>query len=378
MNALDQITPKEALALVRWFQSHERSLPWRHTGDPYQVWLSEIMLQQTRVEFVKERFLAFRSDLPDITSLAACSEDHLMKLWEGMGYYSRARNLQKCARVLCEQYHGQLPADPSLLQQLPGIGPYTAGAISALAFGIPVPAVDGNVLRVLTRLFGITDDIREPAVRLRLEQDIAAFYETSGKQLRQEEPTLVQDFTQGLMELGAIVCVPNGAPHCEECPWQSVCHACREHSFDRIPFRSPLRERRIIDRTILVIRDGSRFLLRQRPKKGLLAGLYEFPGIDGTLDQRQAIAEAEKLGAVCMQIHRLPDSRHVFTHLEWHMTAYEILTASVDPLQGDGILLLNKKELAEFAVPSAFHAYLEYYDLKDQPFRRSPLRKPRK
>jgi len=378
MNSQDQITAEAALSLVHWFQSHERSLPWRHTGDPYQVWLSEIMLQQTRVEFVKDRFLSFRSDLPDIESLAACSEDHLMKLWEGMGYYSRARNLQKCARVLCEQYHGQLPADPALLQQLPGIGPYTAGAISALAFGLPVPAVDGNVLRVLCRLFGIADDIRNPAVRIRLEQDIAAFYAECGGTLKQQEPTLVQDFTQGLMELGALICIPNGAPQCGQCPWQEICHACREKSWDRIPFRSPLKQRRIVSRTILIIRDGSRFLLRQRPEKGLLAGLYEFPGIDGTLTPREAVAAAESLGASCMQIHRLPDSKHVFTHLEWHMTAYEIRTASVDALSGDGILLLNKKELAEFAVPSAFHAYLEYYDLKDQPFRRSPLRKPRK
>ncbi|MGN1388774.1 MAG: A/G-specific adenine glycosylase [Bulleidia sp.] len=359
-----EITFEQALLLTSWFQKNQRILPWRNTGNPYDVWLSEIMLQQTRVEFVKERFIQFRKELPDISALAECEDDRLMKLWEGMGYYSRARNLKKCAQSVMKEYGGVLPRDPAELRKLPGIGPYTSGAIAAIAYGLPVPAVDGNVLRVLARLFSDPSDIRNPETRKSYEAVISAFYEKHLSEAENADPDFVSHFTQGLMELGALVCVPNGEPHCEGCPWQLFCQAHLEQKTDEIPFRSALKERKIVKRTLLVIRDGERFLLRKRPDHGLLAGLYEFPGIDEWLDASQAAEAAEKLFHVLpLRIRALPDSKHLFTHLEWDMRAYEIRIADLSTMNAENCLLLTEKELAETAVPSAFRAIKAWYSL---------------
>ena len=349
------------LSLLAWYRSHKRRLPWRDTGNPYDVWISEIMLQQTRVEFVKERFVRFRNALPDIPSLAFVSEDDLMKLWEGMGYYSRARNLKKCAQTVHDQYHDALPADYQTLLTLPGIGPYTAGAIAAIGFGIPVPAVDGNVLRVFARLMGDARDIRGTEIRKDIHACIARFWDTEGRELYQDDARFIPDVTQAWMELGALVCVPNGEPHCEECPLRNTCIAYREHKTDTIPFRSPLKSRVIVPRTIAVIRDGSRFLLRKRPENGLLAGLYEFPGYDGTLDRNTLTAVLMEEGFVPLRITQLPSSKHVFSHAEWHMTAYEVQIENVEDVPMENAVLLTKKELQRFAVPSAFNAYKDYY-----------------
>ncbi|NCB33300.1 MAG: A/G-specific adenine glycosylase [Erysipelotrichia bacterium] len=363
MSENNQITAEDALSLTEWFRENKRDLPWRDTGNPYDVWLSEIMLQQTRVEFVRERFVRFKQALPDIASLAQCPPDRLMKLWEGMGYYSRARNLQKCAIQVMEQHGGQLPEDCSTLKKLPGIGPYTAGAISAIAFHHAVPAVDGNVLRVLARRFAAADDIRQAAVRIQFESDIQQFYQNNAV-LIQQTPSFPSLFTQALMELGALVCVPNGEPHCSVCPWQNQCLAAQKHLTDSIPVRSSLQKRRIIDRTLLIIRDGSRFLLHKRQNKGLLANLYEFYGVDQNLTSRQAVRECESLGFSVMRIHRLPDSKHIFTHLEWHMTAYEIQVADLENFSSREYCLADVNQLKELAIPSAFHAYKDYYMLK--------------
>lgn len=357
-----RITEEEAEKLVSWYKGNKRDLPWRNTGNPYHIWLSEIMLQQTRVEAVRERFVQFLRELPDIPSLASVSDDQLMKLWEGMGYYSRARNLKKCAQVLVMEYDGRLPEDPSLLVKLPGIGSYTAGAIAAQAYGNPVPAVDGNVLRVLARLFNCDRDIRKDETKKEAQAVIEDFYAEEGKTLA-EDPSFVSAFTQGLMELGAIVCVPNGAPHCDACPWCASCKAHLENTTDMIPYRSPLKERKLVQRTIFIIRDGSRFFLQKRPDKGLLAGLYEFPGVDKWLDEKQAVAFAEKQGWHVLHVHRLPDARHVFTHLEWQMKAYELQVDGILADERNDVLLLTKKELQSFAVPSAFKAYKQYYEL---------------
>jgi A/G-specific adenine glycosylase len=358
------MTPAAARQLIRWFRKNERDLPWRHTGNLYDVWLSEIMLQQTRVEAVRDRFIAFKQALPDIPALAASEEKELMKLWEGMGYYSRARNLQKCAQVLVKNYQGKLPEDVDSLQALPGIGSYTAGAIASLAYGRPEPAVDGNVLRVLSRLYGLRRDIRDPHLKQDLETMLREFLNTQTA-ARRKDPQYVSAFNQGLMELGALVCVPNGAPHCELCPWRRICTACRENLTDEIPVRSPKKPRRIEERTILVIRDGSRFLFRRRPAKGLLAGLYELPGLEGRQSREEAVKAAEALGFDVLQVHRLPDSKHIFSHVEWRMQAYEIRVGELSACQVPDCILVSKKELQRFAVPSAFHAYIEYYSLRD-------------
>ena len=253
--------------LLTWYLKNARSLPWREEPTPYRVWVSEIMLQQTRVEAVKPYFQRFITKLPDVAALADCPEDTLLKLWEGLGYYNRVRNMQKAARTVVEEYGGILPADYRALLSLTGIGSYTAGAIASIAYGIPVPAVDGNVLRVLTRLSGDASDIMKQTVKTALEEELLDFMpkDRAGA------------FNQALMELGATVCVPNGAPLCGECPWGGVCKACADGSWAYLPVKTRARERRIEERTVFVIRTGDRVVLNRRPKKGLLAGLYEFP-----------------------------------------------------------------------------------------------------
>ena len=345
-------------ALTEWYKQAKRDLPWRDTGDPYDVWLSEIMLQQTRVEAVKERFIQFRNELPDIASLAECDDERLMRLWEGMGYYSRARNLKKCAQVLVQDYDGKLPEDPELLKKLPGIGPYTAGAISSIAYSRAVPAVDGNVLRVMTRLYGMEDDIRNEQTKRKIEDIIAAYFDSAPL------PCRVSDFTQAWMELGALVCMPNGAPACNECPLSEMCRAHLDNRTDEIPCRSPLKQRKVIRKTILVIRDGSHFLLHKRPDTGLLAGLYEFPSIDRFLTRDEALEEVRKLGFDPLRIHVLPDAKHIFTHLEWHMHAFEIMTAGSLSCP-ENCILADKRDLAGRAIPNTFQVYKDYYSLRD-------------
>ena len=356
-----ELNAEQVNTLISWYRRNHRILPWRDTGNPYDVWLSEIMLQQTRVEFVKERFIRFKEALPDIPSLSAVSEDDLLKLWEGMGYYSRARNLKKCAQAVVTQYNGSLPADYDALLRLPGIGPYTAGAIASIAYGIPVPAVDGNVLRVFARLMGDPRDIRGNEIRNDINACITQFLRGPASDFVTEDSSFIPSFTQAWMELGALVCVPNGEPHCKDCPLNDTCRAHLDSQTAEIPFRSPLKARTVCERTIAVIRDGSRFLLRKRPENGLLAGLYEFPGYEGRLSRKELITVLNREGLTPLHIRKLPDSKHVFSHVEWHMTAYEVQIENVEsvPMQ-DGVLL-TKKELQKFAVPSAFKAYKEYY-----------------
>ena len=348
---------EDARKLCAWYETNKRALPWRDTGDPYHVWISEIMLQQTRIEAVKPKYEQFVKELPDIASLSECDDDRLMRLWEGLGYYSRARSLKKCAKVLVNEYDSKLPKDYDALKKLPGIGPYTAGAIASIAFHIPVPAVDGNVLRILARINADHGDIRNTETKNRLTAMLEDVY-GSGID--------ASSFNQGLMELGQTVCLPNGTPLCGQCPWQNICKAHQQNITDEIPYRSPLKPRKEVKRTILVIRDGSSFLLHQRPEKGLLAGLYEFCGYDSWLNRKEALKAAEDLGLQPLRIRKLPDSVHIFTHLEWHMHAYEVTVAGIDALIDESYVLADKKELAGLAVPSAFKTYTDWYALRDQ------------
>ena len=348
---------EDAGKLCAWYETNKRALPWRDTGDPYHVWISEIMLQQTRIEAVKPKYEQFIRELPDIASLSECDDDLLMRLWEGLGYYSRARSLKKCAKVLANEYDSKLPEDYDALKKLPGIGPYTAGAIASIAFHIPVPAVDGNVLRILARINADHNDIRNTENKNRLAAMLEDVYCSNID---------AGSFNQGLMELGQTLCLPNGTPLCGQCPWQNICRAHRQNLTDEIPYRSPLKPRKEVKRTILVIRDGSSFLLHRRPEKGLLAGLYEFCGYDGWLSQKEALKAAEDLGLQPLRIRKLADSVHIFTHLKWHMHAYEIAVAGIDTLIDESYVLADKKELAHLAVPSAFKTYTDWYALRDQ------------
>lgn len=354
-----EITVNDALALASWYTENKRALPWRDTNDPYDVWLSEIMLQQTRIEAVREKFILFRKELPTIEALASCKEDRLMRLWEGLGYYNRARNLQKCAKVIQSQYDGHLPNDYDALLSLPGIGPYTAGAIASIAFSIAVPAVDGNVLRVVARYHKDMRDVRDPLVKKETEEMIQHLFQ------HEEVRNAASLFNQGLMELGETICLPKGTVRCDNCPWHKSCLAHKEKMVDVIPHRSANKERKIIHRTLLVIRDGNRFVLHKRPASGLLAGLYEFIGIDKTLSASEALKETEKLGFHALHMKKLPSSKHIFTHLEWHMNAYEIRCEEIEELPGSDYIAKEKKELAHMAVPSAFKTYLDWYNLRD-------------
>ncbi len=352
---MNRLTHGQAEQLIRWYEANKRSLPWRDTGDPYHVWISEIMLQQTRIEAVTEKYRAFIEELPDIKSLAACDDDRLMRLWEGLGYYSRARNLKKCAAVLIEKYNGRLPEDAQTLRSLPGIGPYTAGAISSIAYGRAEAAVDGNVLRVLARLFAIRDDIREEKTKARITDTLNDVLSAGDLNYA--------SLSQGLMELGQTVCVP-GTPDCAVCPWKDSCLSYREHLTEEIPYRSRLKEKKTVERTVLVIRMSDRFLLRKRPQKGLLAGLYEFPGIEGYADREGVLAAVREMSLEPMRIRILSDAVHVFTHLEWHMKAYEIRVAETDDVP-PGCVFLTKEEMRNTALPSAFRTYIQWYALRE-------------
>ena len=341
-NVLDRL-PEPLLA---WYRANARDLPWRHTRDPYRVWVSEIMLQQTRVAAVLGYYARFLGAFPSVEALAAAPEDQLMKLWEGLGYYSRARNLQKCARLVTEQYGGRFPADYDALLALPGIGEYTAGAIASAAFGLRVPAVDGNVLRVVTRVTDCHDDIMDPKTKKAVRAQV--------ENIMPETAADIRIFNQATMELGATVCVPNGPPKCGDCPAAEFCLGRLRGTAEVLPVKKPKKARRAEEKTVFVLlRDGKTALCR-RPDTGLLAGLWEFPNVEGTLDEAAAAKAVEAMGLTALEWERKLTAKHIFTHVEWHMTGYVLRVSGagapeLEWVDGDG--------LREHAVPSAFGRY---------------------
>lgn len=340
--------------LLEWFRGNARVLPWREEPTPYRVWVSEIMLQQTRVEAVKPYFERFTTALPDIKALAECEEEKLLKLWEGLGYYNRVRNMQTAAKTVMEEYGGELPADYEKLLKLKGIGHYTAGAIASIAYKIPVPAVDGNVLRVISRVSADDSDIMKQSVRTAMESAL----------LQIMPRTEASAFNQALMELGAMVCVPNGAPKCEACPWQEFCEARLQDRWQEIPVKSKAKPRRIEKKTVFIIRDGEKIVLRKRPSKGLLAGLYEFPNTSGHLSEEEALLWIKEQKLSPIRIQKLEPAKHIFSHVEWHMTGYVI---RVDELMEhkSGMLFVDVKESEEqYPIPAAFAAYTKYMNIR--------------
>ncbi len=335
--------------LVRWYRKSHRILPWRDTNNAYLIWVSEIMLQQTRVEAVKPYFERFVTCLPDVRALAQCQEEKLLKLWEGLGYYNRVRNMQRAARVVVEQYGGTLPRDVQKLLALPGIGRYTAGAIASIAYGIPVPAVDGNVLRVIARVTRDRRDILNQSVKKQVEEAL----------LKVMPADCPGDFNQALMELGAVVCVPNGMVQCEVCPLTDFCLARASGCVGELPVRKGKKPRKIEKRTILVIHDADRVALRRRGEKGLLAGLYELPGAEGHLSEEEALALVADWDLDALRIKPLAPARHLFTHVEWQMIGYEICVAALDQVRYRDLIFVNREDTKEkYAVPSAFNPYM--------------------
>lgn len=341
--------------LLAWFDANARVLPWRENPTPYRVWVSEIMLQQTRVEAVKPFFERFVAALPDVKALAACPEDELLKLWEGLGYYNRVRNMQSAAQTVVEIYGGEMPADYEKLLDLKGIGSYTAGAVASIAFGIPVPAVDGNVLRVISRVTASREDIMKQSVRKRMEEELKAVM-PQGR---------AGDFNQALMELGAMVCVPNGMAKCEACPLRTLCIAHAENIVMELPKKAPKKPRRIEQRTVLVIKDGDKAAIHKRPKKGLLAGLYELPNLEGHLSDEEVLSYLKEKNLSPIRIQKLGDSKHIFSHIEWHMQGYVIRVEELeDGDMGDMIFVEPAQTEEKYPIPAAFSAYTDYLQIK--------------
>ena len=335
---------EKALPLIAdWDAAVRRPLPWRDAPTPYRVWISEIMLQQTRIEAVIPYYERFLAALPTVPSLAKVNENALLKLWEGLGYYSRARNLKKAAREIMARHGGELPASAEELRKLPGIGDYTAGAVASIAFGLPEPAVDGNVLRVTARLLADGRDVLTPAVRRSVTALLRACYPSG------ESAALV---TEGLMELGETVCLPNTPPRCGDCPLKGLCRASAEGEPERYPLRGAPKERRVEERTVLLLRCGEKAAIRRRADKGLLAGLWELPSLDGFRteeDLRVMFPEAES-------VTPCGEARHLFTHIEWRMRGFSVTLPRELP---DLVWEKPAAIRAEYSVPTALKKYLK-------------------
>lgn len=369
---LETMELKELMTpLLEWFTAHARVLPWREIPTPYRVWVSEIMLQQTRVEAVKPYFERFTSALPDVFALAVCPEDELLKLWEGLGYYNRVRNLQKAAVQVVEEYGGVIPSEYDELLKLKGIGHYTAGAVASIAYGRYVPAVDGNVLRILTRVTADDTDIMKQSFRTAVERALLAMMQElkipDGLKRRLRDGNIPGALNQALMELGATVCVPNGAPFCGECPWENFCLAKKEGRIGELPVKSKAKARKIEARTVLILRDGDKVAIRKRPDRGLLAGLYELPNVEGRLSQEEVLGLVKEMGLEPVRIQRLSSAKHIFSHIEWHMDGYAVLLEGGLPQKGEHqqpFIFVEAEDAKErYAIPSAFAAYAGYMNI---------------
>lgn len=338
-------------ALLNWYYHNARILPWREEPTPYRVWISEIMLQQTRVEAVKPYYDRFMEALPTIEDLANVEDEVLMKLWEGLGYYNRARNLKKAANIIMEEYDGVMPADYEQLLALPGIGEYTAGAIGSIAYGLDVPAVDGNVLRVITRVMEWYEDILKQKTKKELTEKLkdALIKGKSG------------DINQALMELGAIVCIPNGKPHCEECPWDTRCLAYKKDKITELPVKTPKKERRKEKKTVFLLEYEGKVAIQKRGEKGLLSGLWEFPNEEGYLEQQEMEAWLQKQGITKYQMKEEYRGKHIFSHVEWQMKGIKILieeraksSTFAEQKKRDFVWISKEEMERDYAIPSAF------------------------
>ena len=354
----DSIFPALCATLLAWRKSapDTRDLPWRDEPTPYHIWISEIMLQQTRAAVVRGYYLRFLESLPSVRALAAVDDDALMKLWQGLGYYSRARNLKRAAEVIVEKHNGQLPRDFDALLALPGIGRYTASAIASFAYGQPRPAVDGNFLRVAARITTNPIDIAKDASKRALEEALAPSY-PSGR-----DAGLLNE---AFMDLGATVCLPNGTPLCHACPAAQLCLAHDRGTEQDYPVKTALKARRKERRTVLLLSCGEEIAIRKRPAKGLLAGLWEYPNLEGKLSKRAVRVLLEAEGFDVRNIVPLPPARHIFSHIEWELTGWAVTVADMNepPLMAaedrtdapSALLWVRREELADtYSIPAAF------------------------
>ena len=331
--------------LLPWYREHHRDLPWRQTREPYPIWLSEIMLQQTRVEAVKGYYSRFLETLPTVEALAACDDELLHKLWEGLGYYSRVRNLKKAAQVILDRHGGVFPSRYEDVIALPGIGEYTAGAICSIAFDLPTPAVDGNVLRLIARLTNDPSPIDDAATKKRVRQLLCDIY-----------PPQAGTFTQALMELGATVCGPNRKPDCDHCPCREICAARKAGTAEALPIKSPRKEKRQENRTVFIFCCDGRYALEKRPDKGLLAGLWQFPNVSGHLSTVQSLQAAQNLGLKPTNLQKEVHRSHIFTHILRDMLG--IYMEVSEP--GGSFHWMTPSEIqSQAALPTAFRQFWE-------------------
>ena len=335
---MENISP----ALLEWFYKNRRSLPFREDPTPYHVWLSEVMLQQTRVSAVLPYYYRFLEALPDIPALAACGEEKLHKLWEGLGYYSRVRNLQKAAKQIVSDYGGAFPTDYDKIRALPGIGDYTAGAICSICFGLPTPAVDGNVLRVVSRLTADERPVTQPAVKKDYTAALAEIYPTGQ----------CAETTQALMELGATICAPNGAPHCDLCPVAAFCQSREGERWRTIPVKDAKKPRRAAQKTVFLLTCGD----SKRPAVGLLAGLWELPNVDGFLEPQPALELLETWGLRPTELKKQLEKQHIFTHITWQLRCYYVEVSTPD---GNLTWVDAARFDRDISLPTAFRRFWE-------------------
>lgn len=343
--------------LLTWYksQANSRQLPWREEPTPYHTWISEIMLQQTRAAAVIPYYIRFLEELPNITALANADDEVLMKLWQGLGYYSRARNLKKAAQIIVQEHQGQLPQDQKQLLALPGIGRYTANAIASIAFGMPLPAVDGNVLRVIARVITCREDIMAAHTRTAFEQLLAPHYPTGDD---------AGALNQAFMDLGATICLPHGVPHCARCPLAQLCLAKETGTQQDFPQKAATKAKKREAHTILLLKLGNRIALHKRPNQGLLAGLWEFPNLTGQVDQSKVNEYLKQHHLTATRMEELPPAKHVFSHVTWQLTGWKIQLAASALLvteTKDAFTWATPEEItSQFSIPTAFAHYISY------------------
>lgn len=333
--------------LLEWYQENKRILPWRENKTPYCIWISEIMLQQTRIEAVKKYYARFMRELPNIQELANVLEERLLKLWEGLGYYNRARNLQKAAKTIEEKYEGKMPSTYAELITLSGIGEYTAGAIASIAYNERIPAVDGNVLRVISRVLASNKDVLLPETKKEVTEQLKQLMEKQNKDFQ------AGDFNEALMELGELVCLPNGAPKCQECPLQRICIANEKGVVQELPVREKKLKRKEQDKTVfLLVSQEGKMAIRKKNEKGVLNGMYELPNNEGRIEELKDIEEVLKQWNLKgMKIENIGEHQHIFTHITWKMMAYRIIVEK----ENEEFIWISKKQLEkDYALPTAF------------------------
>lgn len=332
-------------SLLSWYDQSKRILPWRDNPNPYHVWVSEIMLQQTRVETVIPFFNRFIKELPTIKELSEVDDDLLNKLWEGLGYYSRARNLKKAALKVVQEFNGVLPSNQKDLESLSGIGPYTSGAILSIAFNQKYTAVDGNVLRVFARLLAIKENIKNPSIKKQISSVVSDLLPSDR----------IGDFNQGLMEIGAKICLPNGKPKCFSCPLNNQCVAFKENLTDTIPIKQIKKKRKKVFKQVLLFECDGRYGIEKRSENGLLGGLYQFPNNEELYSLDELVGKFDPL-----EIIRLEKSKHIFTHLEWNIESYLVRLEKQLP----NLTWATFSEITEiYSIPTAFKVCKKYIEL---------------